>query len=42
MPATAGGSTSGNSTSVTASECPGKRRLASTNAAGVPNTTISS
>ena len=41
MPATAGGSTSGSSTSVIASERPGKRRVAIRYAVGVPKTRIS-
>src|SRR5262245_23647016 len=41
MPATAGGRTSGSSTSVTATAWPGKRRVASRYAVGVPNRTIS-
>ena len=41
MPATAGGSTSGNSTSVMQSERPGKRRLASRYAVGVPKSSTS-
>ena len=41
MPATAGGSTSGSSTSVMASERPGKRRVASRYAVGVPKSRIS-
>ena len=36
MPATAGGSTSGSSTSVTTTALPGKERVASRYAAGVP------
>ena len=41
MPATAGGSTSGSSTSVTTQRAPGKRRVARRYAAGVPNRRIS-
>ena len=40
MPATAGGSTSGSSTSVIATSRPRKRRLASSHAAGVPTATM--
>ena len=40
MPATAGGSTSGSSTSVTTSDRPRKRRVARTNAVGVPSPMI--
>jgi len=41
IPATAGGSTSGSSTRVIASECPRNLRLARRNAAGVPKRRIS-
>ena len=41
MPATAGGRTIGSSTSVIASDRPGKRRVARTYAVGVPNSRIS-
>ena len=41
MPATAGGSTSGSSTSVTTSERPRKRRRAMSHAVGVPKPRIS-
>src|SRR3954447_2667953 len=41
VPATAGGRTSGSSTSVTSTERPRKRRVASTYAVGVPNTRMS-
>ena len=41
IPATAGGSTSGSSTSVTTSDFPRKERVASMYAAGVPTTRIS-
>ena len=41
IPATAGGSTSGSSTSVTTSARPGKRRRAMSHAVGVPKPRIS-
>ena len=41
IPATAGGSTSGSSTSVITAARPRKRRVASSHAAGVPTSTIS-
>ena len=41
MPATAGGSTSGSSTSVTTSARPGNRRRAMNHAVGVPKPRIS-